>query len=189
MYPDNETDILPLYQRLDREGAFESLYNRHAPVLLRICFTFCGDEQIASDMVQEIFCSLWERRERLDIEGPFENYLYRCARFQYYNHCRQKATHERALVQVGHWQNANDLSTEQEIEFNDITRSIDNLVEQLPAQCQKVYKLSRQEGLKTSEIASTLLLSEKTVKNHLTKALGFLRLNIRDIFLIFICFS
>ncbi|WP_439581322.1 RNA polymerase sigma-70 factor [Dyadobacter bucti] len=189
MYPDNETDILPLYQRLDQEGTFEFLYNQHAPVLLRICCTFCGDEQVASDMVQEIFCSLWERRHSIEIVGPFENYLYRCAKFQYYNYCRRRATDERVLAQVGLRQNSNDLSTEREIEFNDITKSIDNLVEQLPAQCQKVYKLSRQEGLRTSEIASALLISEKTVKNHLTKALGFLRLSIRDMFLIFICLS
>ncbi|MEM0941318.1 MAG: sigma factor-like helix-turn-helix DNA-binding protein [Bacteroidota bacterium] len=45
----------------------------------------------------------------------------------------------------------------------------------LPCQCKKVFKLSREKGLWNKEIASTLLISEKTVEYHMKKALTFMK--------------
>jgi RNA polymerase sigma factor (sigma-70 family) len=50
-----------------------------------------------------------------------------------------------------------------------------NEIEKLPAQCKKVFKLSRFENFKYREIAKTLDISEKTVENHIGNALKVLR--------------
>jgi len=52
---------------------------------------------------------------------------------------------------------------------------INNLVESLPHKCREVYKLSREKGLNNRQIASRMLISEKTVENQITKAMHFLQ--------------
>ena len=168
------------------EKMFERLYHQYAPFLLRVCHTFTKDETLAADMVQEIFCSIWDRRMTLSVNGSWENYLYRCAKYQYYNYQRSQTKfriiQENVLAASDEW----DDSTNLQIDCSDLTNSINELVERLPDQCQKVYKMSRGNGLKTAEISKELSLSEKTVKNHLTRALGFLRRNIDSLLALFL---
>ena len=53
------------------------------------------------------------------------------------------------------------------------------VVDQLPCRCQEVYLLSREEHLTIKEIAVRLGISQKTVKNHLTKALSFINKHLK----------
>lgn len=157
---------------------FENLYRQYAPFLLRVCFALCHDQNLAADMMQEVFCSIWDRRNTISVKGSWENYLYRCAKYQYYNHQRSLSHFRKVQDAVFAASEEGDDSTQQHIEYRELTDNVNQLVEQLPDQCRKVYQMSRGEGLNTAEISKELSLSEKTVKNHLTKALGFLRRNI-----------
>ncbi len=167
------------------EDDFEALYRQYAPFLLRVCHALCKDEMLAADMVQEIFCAIWDRRMTLSVRGNWENYLYRCAKYQYYNHQRSLTRARRVKDEVLAESDAWDDSTRLEIDYRDLKDNLNGLVEQLPDQCRKVYRMSRQQGLNTAEISKELSLSEKTVKNHLTRALGFLRGNIGKLFTLF----
>jgi RNA polymerase sigma-70 factor, ECF subfamily len=55
-----------------------------------------------------------------------------------------------------------------------------DLIEQLPTECQRIFKLSRFEELKYQEIADQLNLSIKTVETQMSRALKFLRTNLSD---------
>ena len=50
----------------------------------------------------------------------------------------------------------------------------------LPQQCRVVFKLSRFEELKYSEIATQLDISIKTVENQMGKALRIMRQELKD---------
>lgn len=171
------------------EESFEVLYKRYAPFLLRVCQSLCKDEALAADMVQEIFCSIWDRRLTLPAIDSWESYFLRCAKYQYYNHQRSQLQYQRLKDKVLADGNDLDDSTRLHIDYFDLKRNINELVDCLPDQCRKVYQMSRTQGLKTAEISKELLLSEKTVKNHLTRALSFLRRNIEALLSIFLIIS
>jgi RNA polymerase sigma-70 factor (ECF subfamily) len=57
------------------------------------------------------------------------------------------------------------------MEENELKISLYKAIDQLPEQCQKVFRMSRFEELKQQEIADRLGISIKTVKNHITHAL------------------
>ena len=67
---------------------FEHIYRTHGKKLFRICLVFVKDENRAAEMVQDIFCSIWERRQTLQVKGNWEHYLCRAAKFKYCNNYR-----------------------------------------------------------------------------------------------------
>jgi len=168
------------------EKDFEKLYKQYAPFVLRVSYALCKDDTLAADMVQDIFCSIWDRRLTLSVSGSWENYLYRSAKYQYFNHERSLTRFRVVKDDVLAGSDAWDDSTNLHIDYNDLKNKVNELVAKLPDQCRKVYNMSRSEGLKTDEISRELLLSEKTVKNHLTRALGFLRRNIDSLLALFL---
>jgi RNA polymerase sigma-70 factor (ECF subfamily) len=60
--------------------------------------------------------------------------------------------------------------------LQEIHREIDNL----PAQCQKIFKLSYYEGKKNHEIAELLNISVHTVKNQKARAIQLLKVKLPD---------
>jgi len=55
-------------------------------------------------------------------------------------------------------------------------------IEELPEQCQQVFKLSRFNNLSHNEISAQLSISPKTIETHISKALKYLRKSISMFF-------
>jgi RNA polymerase sigma-70 factor (ECF subfamily) len=53
--------------------------------------------------------------------------------------------------------------------------NLQNLIEQLPEQQQRIFQFSKMEGLTNDEIAVKLKISKRTVENHLYRAVSFLK--------------
>jgi len=159
--------------KIDKQS-FEKSYELYWEKIFSVCYGNVGETEIAKEMVQDIFKSLWERRNELEVE-KIENYLMRAAKFKAFEYIRNKVSRQKH-----HNFQAMDCSfssncTEEQVLFNDLKDKVDILVDTLPCQCKKVYKLSREQGLKTSEIAKLLQISERAVEYHITKATGRLK--------------
>ena len=93
---------------------------------------------------------------------------------------RTKATRQKHLLKIARDLDEQENTTENTIAFRELSESIDELVEKLPTQCKRVFELSRQMGLKNKQIAAELLISEKAVEYHISKALNHLRSNLGE---------
>lgn len=168
----SEPDLLPLL--IENAASFEVLYNRYWEKVLAVCYQGTLDICLAEDLLHELFQSLWERRNDLRIHGPEENYLMKAAKLKVMAHHRdtgnRKAIFELALQNYSGCEE----TTQNELNFQFLAEDVHKLVNHLPSPCQDVYLMSREKGLSNKVIASTLLISEKTVEYHLTKALRFL---------------
>jgi RNA polymerase sigma-70 factor (ECF subfamily) len=91
------------------------------------------------------------------------------------NYLRTLARNTRLVKNVAGQMIVEKNTTEEAIDVKEMQEMINIAVEQLPEQQKKVYKLSRKEGLTAEEIAAQMNLSHKTVKNHLTEALHFIK--------------
>ncbi len=162
------------------DDSFAALYKRYWKDMFALSFYYLQDEEDAKECIQDIFKSIWERRDKLKITDPISNYLFRSVKLKVAEHYRRKINHEKHLGKIISFTDQMDHSTEQTILFNDLKAEISKLVDNLPPQCQKVYILSREHWLHNNEIAAHLVISEKTVKNHLTKALSFLKTHLPE---------
>jgi RNA polymerase sigma-70 factor (family 1) len=151
---------------------FEQLYSSHSTLVYRICYGMVKDSDLAKEMTQDIFMSIWERRDKLEITESFEQYLTRAAKLQVFQHYRKKASETKYLNHTREDICVSDNCTENQIFYNDLKEDVGQIIDRLPCRCREVYILSREKGLTNSEIASRLLISVKTVEKHLTKALA-----------------
>jgi RNA polymerase sigma-70 factor (ECF subfamily) len=147
--------------------------------LYAICYAKTSNKEASEEMVQDIFISLWNRKDELTITLSIEHYLIKAAKLKVIDYYRMLATAKhQTLIDC---ELCNLLECDQNfLQHNDaihkfLEKDLEITVQNLPLQCQKVYRLSREEQMSISEIAENLNISPKTVKNHLTKALNFIR--------------
>lgn len=158
------------------ETSFFHLYQTHWKRMYQLAFKYLGDIYRAECLVQEVFTSLWQRKEEMMLEeNTIENYLIRAVRFRIARSYSDDIRKTRKLDELSSRQKEAENQTEEQVLYNFLRAEIDKLVDHLPERCKVVYELSRNKGLNNREIAVNLLISEKTVENQLSKALKFIR--------------
>ena len=124
--------------------------------------------------MQDTFVKIWENRAALNHELSFNSYLFTIARNLVINKVRRKVAEPRLFDTVAEHSAQAD-SMENEIIYRDYTTVTERAIQNLPAQRQLVYNLSRQDGLTYEEIGLRLGISDRTVEAHLRKALKTIR--------------
>ncbi|XLS28576.1 RNA polymerase sigma factor [Flavobacteriaceae bacterium M23B6Z8] len=154
--------------------SYEILYKKYYESLCFFLSRVANDNNLAEDLVQEVFLSVWNKREALFIRTSLEKYLYKCVYNQYLLHLRaqkkQMSLLETLKSEATYEYYESDTS-EQESKIYELRKAIDNL----PPKCKQAFVLSRFEDRKYKEIASLMGISPKTVEIHISKALGLLR--------------
>jgi RNA polymerase sigma-70 factor (family 1) len=156
------------------QETFEDVYHRYWEKVYAVCYNNIRDVEVAKEMVQDIFKSLWERRDNLELENV-GHYLIRSAKFKTFEFIRNKTTRQK--IDEFNYQGCVNSSncTEEQVLFNDLKDNVNLLVDNLPCQCKRVYKMSREEGFSNREIAEQLFISERAVEYHITKAMRTLK--------------
>ncbi len=157
-------------------SAFRILFNAYYSRVYRFAERVLKDSLYADEVAQAVFVGLWRKREMLDPDRNFENYLYVLSRhavtdFMRLNRRARLAEGLEAVTDTGLFGD----STDAVAEYHLIQSQIDKIVEGMPEQRRKVYCMSRNEGLSNDEIAERLQISKRTVERHLNLALNTLR--------------
>lgn len=172
------------------ENAFKALFHSYKNKLYQYSLRYVKSCDTAEDIVQDAFLKIWENRHQLNADQEFGAYLFRITRNQIFNQFK-KAVYQAAYTQY-HIQSQPDLNhqTEWEVFCGDYEAHLQKAVQQLPAQRQLIFQLSRKEGLSHEEIAQKLSLSKNTVKVQINKALKSIRVYLElstDLSLVLIC--
>lgn len=162
------------------EDSFKEIYQLYWRKVYTVCYHSIGDPELVKEMVQDIFKSLWERKNELEITQSVEKYLVRSAKLKVFEHFRNEKSHKQHLQHLGSRQVQAQNYTEHEVLAQSLSERLASLIERLPSQCQRVFRMSREQGLTNKEIASHLLISERAVEHHISKALFSLKTNLPE---------
>ena len=161
------------------ESSFEELYNRYWYKLYTEAFRRLKKAEIAEEIVQDLFTSIWLNRQKITIHRSVGGYLFTSVRYLVLSYLQKELVRNNYKSYVkGSFKDFDD-STEMIISFNELQEQIESHVRLLPEKCRYIYELSRKEFKTNKEIANLLGISEKTVENQLTKALGRLKIAIK----------
>lgn len=157
-----------------KEG-FEWLYNRYWEKVFAVCYHSTEDMELAREMTQDIFKSIWERKNSLEIEKSYEHYLVRSAKLKVAEYFRNQSIRREHFKQATQDFTDSANCTEQDVAYSMLAKELDLLVDQLSYQCRNVFKMSRGQGMTNREIAKKLQTTERAVEYHISKALAFLK--------------
>ncbi|MCS2891879.1 RNA polymerase sigma-70 factor [Parabacteroides faecis] len=166
----------------DRD-AFERLFFEHYKPLVAYAFGIINERQSAEDVVQDVFTSVWFRRGKIDLVY-IRAYLYKSVYHKSLSFLETRKNQQ----EMGHPDIIEDYlasfvsrhDQSDDLFAKDLMQEIDRLIESLPEQNRRVFKLSRESNLSNKEIASLLEISEKAVEKHITKALSALRSRLKE---------
>ncbi|MES2734599.1 MAG: RNA polymerase sigma-70 factor [Bacteroidota bacterium] len=153
----------------------EQLFKRYQPMLFRRAFRLVDEEDVAKDLVQNVFLQLWKNRETIDFGPAIQGYLFKATTHAALNYLdsnkRKRFLHQQILRQSSH----ETTGGTETLAFQELQTNIQQAIERLPPKCKVIFLLSRQEGLPYKQIAEQLDLSLKTVENQMGIALEKLR--------------
>lgn len=177
-----DNELLELFTT-GNDAAFTEIYNRYWKKLIALGFSYTKDKFAAEEIVQEVFVSLWNRRDVVKID-TLSSYLATAIKFSVFKNIYTKNRREKLLERMP----GSSLAEIPEDLFHAkfLEEYVNGLVEQLPEKCRMVYQYSRQKGLSPQEIADEMNIAKKTVEAHLTKALKMLRLNLKEIMVLLV---
>lgn len=173
---ENNTDS-ELLKRMckDNNRAFRAIYNRYWIILYDAAFKRLGDLRDAEEIVQDVFISLYQRRNELEIKSSLKAYLLTAVKYRVFNKFR-KWMREGKIFKI---QNLDDVDYKvypiYRLEEKQIKEYFSKAIDKLPPKCKEVFLLSRNNDLTNKQVAERLGISINTVEKHIGKALQILR--------------
>lgn len=176
LFSHTDDELLQLLHQSD-EFAFAEIYNRYWKPLYISAHNILQVKEAAQDAVQEVFTSLWKRRQLVQIQS-LQSYLYQAIRFQVFKAIRAEKTdasffNRLALV-------SKDILTEEPLLFKELERLYQQLIRSLPQDEQEIFSLHRDAGLTYKQIAEEKNISVKTVEKKMSHALKEIRYGLDD---------
>lgn len=164
--------------------SFDELFRLHAGEMRRFVSSYVNDDEVARDIVHDVFINIWEHRENLDSSYSLKSYLFTLSKnhaLNYLKHLRMIAMNEQELAEA-----LLEAGDELEQQERRIARLEIKLAE-LPEKQRIVVEMCVVEGKSYQEVADNMGISLNTVKTHLARAMKFLRDELReDIVLLFV---
>lgn len=147
------------------EDFFHMLYDNHFSELVIFSKTIVLCEEEAYDIVQEVFCSLWDNCENIRIRKSIRAYLYRSVKNRSINRLRQLGIIDlhKEQIREAYLFSMNIDPDENQEQLHKMRK----IIESFPEQMKKVFKLRIDKEKKHKEIAEELQISVNTVKTHL----------------------
>lgn len=171
-YTDSELVIL---LKNGAEDAFTEIYSRYWKSLFQRAYSILRDDDAAKDAVQDVFISLWNRREVVEV-AYLKAYLQQAIRFKVLHFIREERTDSEFYVRLR--KVTTEIIADNPLLFKEQQNLLNELVNSLPDDCREAFLLSREEDLTYKQIAEQLDISIKTVEKRISKSLKYLRENI-----------
>ena len=160
--------------------AFESIYKKHWRKVYLIAYKKLQLKEVAEELTQSIFVSLWERRGELEIK-ELDNYLTIAIKYKIINYIDATIVKDRILGNIKNTLR-DDIAPDSEsaLAVKEIRDSIEKALSGLPTKTQTIFRMSRFENFSIREIAANMNMNEKAVEYHITQSLKTMRIYLKD---------
>ena len=159
-------------------AAWRELVDLYGDKLFAYALSLCSNHEISSEIVQQVFVNIFERKDKLSTKHSLKSYLYKSTFNKFVDLYRKKKSmtmlHEQYYLMLDQFAvNSKDNYLKDRLEF------MNREIKKLPTKTKEVFYLSKKRGLSNIEISELLDISIKTVEGHMTKAFKLLRTEVK----------
>ena len=187
----SDSELIVLWKN-GGDHAFEILYKRYAVQLLALALNKTSNREIAEEIIQDAFLSLFLKKKTADTIGNLSAYLFTTVKHKIIDHYRREKSVKQFREHSQYHLSDIDNSTIQAMELREMEAHLAFMIDGLPNKCKNVFVLSRNRHMSNKQIAMQLEISENTVEQHMRKAIRLLRTSVEqngNIITILLCFS
>jgi len=164
--------------------AFSEIYNRYWAVIFRHARRMTKDDDLAKDVVQDVFVSLWDKAMDIQLEGSLSSYLYATARNKILNIYDRTRVKNKYIASLEHFMKNGENITDHLLRERLLASKIEQEISLLPKKMRQVFEMSRKSNMTYKQIAENLNISDKTVKKQMSNAIKILRLKLGALFVL-----
>ncbi len=164
------------------EKALEKLIDRYLKQLYNFTFQLVGDQNVAQDLVQEVFVKMWKHLASFDKNKKFSTWLYAIAKNSAYDWLKRKKTLPFSVFESADGGNLLEIIEDQNfLNSTDLWQKMDNakdaqrFLDTLSPEMKTIFLLHFQQGFSLVEIAEILGAPSNTVKSQFRRAIIFLK--------------
>lgn len=161
---------------------FEQLFTTYYVELVVYLCKVVKEVSVAEDIVQEMFCDLWDKRATYRIHSNVRAFLFRSARNAAINYLVRV---KKLTVELSR-EMENEMVFKEDQEAIERDRKLYALIENLPEKRRQIFKMCFFEGIPYQEVADRLNISVNTVKTQMGRALADLREAADELILLYI---
>lgn len=179
-FGNNNEDILIKGVNAGEERAFEAVFHQYYATLCYFANKFVRDEEVARDIVQDVFIRFYEKSVNFPNLIALKSFLYSCVQNRALNYLEKM--NNRAAIRQKMEQATYDepeyfhRQLEAEL-FEEIFAAID----ELPTECRRIFKMSYVDNMDICEISEQLNISESTIKTQRQRAKKYLRERLQNL--------
>ena len=182
----SDSELLSLLKASDH-AAYTEIYHRYFYLIFTHAYKKLRDEEQAKDIVQDVFATLWFKRELNLPTSNLAGYLYTAVRNKIFDLFAHQQVQSKYIDSLDAFLTTHSsVSTDHLIRENQLKAYIDKEIQALTPKMRLMFELSRKENLSHKEIAEKLGTTENNVSTQITTALRILRTKLG--LLAFICF-
>lgn len=188
----NKEKLLVQELMAGNEKAFQKLFDIFRNDLYKFSLSMVYSKQYAEEIIQDVFLTLWLKREALNPSLSLKSYLFTITRNKNITFLKKAANNQKLREEIFYKSQKSINSTDRYIREGELEIIKQEALDLLPPRRRLIFEMSRNEGKSYQEIAEELGISSNTVRNQMSMALETLRdflLNNRDIALSFLLFS
>lgn len=170
----NDSKILIADLREGDKKAYEFLFRNYYAALCHYAERYIKDQSLAEDVVAQVFCNLFIKRQELVIQS-IEPYLFFSVRNSALNSLRSRKnisetdkTSDYEMLPLSGLA-GNDFSNP--MLHREAEKLLEDAINTLPPKCREIFLLSRNERLSHKEIAKKLGISVNTVETQMSRAI------------------
>lgn len=170
----SESQLLTDLKRGNKK-AFEKIYCQHNGVIYIHLRRLIRDDDIAKEILQDVFLKIWDRKAELNIQMPVRPYLFRMARNMLIDFVRKNKREQRLLDYLQMKDIDLTIQPLEKLIYKEEERLFLRAVEMLPPQRKKIFTLCKLEGNSYEEVSRLLGVSSSTISDHIVKATKSIR--------------
>lgn len=160
---------------MTRRNDIEQLFKAHYAQMHRLAVVLLHDDDLARDIVHDVFASLLDGRPAVFLTG---GYLLKAVRNHCLNHIRDCGIHQR--IARLYFLDNDEYDTEDWPDDETVNEVYSLISHEISPQARRVIELRFSEGLPFARIAAAMGISETAVYRHLSHALAIIRKKLNE---------
>lgn len=167
--------LIKLVSEAKGNEACRYLWDQYYKILIKFSMAYLKSNELAEEVVSDVLFQVWNNKHNLENIQNLRVYLFSAVKNRCYTQLQRQKRDQTLFVDNNDVKDDlyfdNKVDPENQMITGELSKFIQEIIEDLPQRCKQIYKMVREEGLRNKDVAVKLGISVNTIDVQLAIAL------------------